>query len=73
VRTGDASQGTLLTARLRVDDDGYVVGVTLPVAARGRRAEDAAAAVWRFRYDPARDASGRAIASTVEQDFILRR
>ncbi|MBK7075647.1 MAG: hypothetical protein IPH44_25485 [Myxococcales bacterium] len=73
VRTGDASQGTLLTARLRVDDDGFVVGVRLPAAPLRRREQDAAAAVWRFRYDPARDDAGRPIASTVEQAFVLRR
>ena len=34
---------------------------------------NAADAVWKFRYDPARDDDGRAIASKVEQEFILRR
>lgn len=73
VRTGDASQGTLLTAELRVDAEGFVVGVRLPAAPLRRREQDAAAAVWRFRYDPARDDAGRPVASTVAQAFVLRR
>jgi hypothetical protein len=47
--------------------------VRLPAAPLRRREQDAAAAVWRFRYDPARDDAGRPIASTVEQAFVLRR
>jgi hypothetical protein len=58
---------------LTVDDDGFVVGVHAKHALTSRQDEKAADAVWRFRYDPARDDAGRPIASRVEQEFILRR
>ena len=58
-------------ARLTVDRDGFVVGVRLVDGTRSRRAEQAQAAVWRFRYDPARDDAGRPIRSEVDQRFML--
>lgn len=72
-RSGSESQGTLYTVRVDVDDDGYVAGVRLLDASMSRRDQRAADAVWKFRYDPARDHAGRPIASTVDQPFILRR
>ncbi len=73
VRSGSEAQGTLYTVRVDVDVDGYVAGVRLLDSSMSRRDQRAADAVWKFRYDPARDHAGRPIASTLEQPFILRR
>ncbi|MEZ4404373.1 MAG: hypothetical protein R3B06_30410 [Kofleriaceae bacterium] len=72
-RTADASAGQAGEVRVTVDTDGIVVGVrTLPgrTSSADRRAADA---VWRFRYDPARDADGRPVRSTFMQAYVLRR
>ncbi len=61
----------MFTCLLTVDEDGFVVGVKLISGPMGRRAERAADAVWRFRYEPALDDAGRPIASKVEQPFVL--
>jgi TonB family protein len=71
-RTADADEGTLYTVLVHVDADGYVDGVRLRGASTSRRDQKAADAVWRFRYDPARDEGGRPIASVVEQPFVVR-
>jgi hypothetical protein len=70
-RQGEPEEGRLFTCLLTVDDEGFVVGVKLLSGPNGRRAERAADAVWRFRYDPARDDEGHPIASKVEQPFVL--
>ncbi|MBK9036833.1 MAG: hypothetical protein IPL61_37220 [Myxococcales bacterium] len=72
-RTGSEAQGTLFTVIVKVDAEGYVAGVRLEGGSTRRRDQQAADAVWRFRYDPARDAAGRPIPSTLEQAFILRK
>ena len=70
-RQGDEQEGRMFLVLLTVDADGYVVGAKMKGGPRGRRGEKAADAVWRFRYDPARDERGRKIRSQVEQPFIL--
>lgn len=70
-RQGDAREGRMFLVLLTVDADGFVVGVKMKRGSGGRRGDKAADAVWRFRYDPARDARGRKIRSQVEQPFIL--
>jgi len=67
----EAEDGDVFVALLTVDDEGYVVGVRLKQGIGGRRDEVAQREVWRFRYDPARDDTGRPIRSRVEQRFML--
>ncbi len=67
------AEAELFIARLEIDDDGFVVGAHLARGFGGRRDDVAMSAVFRFRYDPARDDDGRAIRSTVEQHFDLGR
>jgi hypothetical protein len=69
----EVEDGDVFVALLTVDDDGLVVGVRLTRGIGGRRDEVAAREVWRFRYDPARDAAGKPIRSKVEQRFMLDR
>lgn len=71
-RRGEPEEGRLFTCLLTVDEDGFVVGVKLVSGPRGRRAERATDAVWRFRYEPALDDAGRPITSQVEQPFVVR-
>lgn len=66
-------EAELYVARLEVPDDGFVVGAHLARGFGGKRDDVALAAVFRFRYDPARDDDGRAVRSTVEQHFDLVR
>lgn len=70
-RQGEPEEGRLFTCLLTVDDEGFVVGVKWIAGPRGRKAERAADAVWRFRYEPALDDAGRPIATKVEQPFVL--
>ena len=69
----EVEDGDVFVALLTVDDEGYVVGVRLKKGIGGRRDEVAQREVWRFRYDPARDAAGRPVGSKVEQRFMLDR
>jgi hypothetical protein len=73
VRRGDDDDGALFVARVHVDHDGIVVGARLAPGPPRPHQDDAIAAVWRFRYDPALDDDGRPVASWVEQPFIVRR
>ena len=68
-RTADIEEAALFVAQVTVDDEGYVVGAHLTRRFGGRRDDDAASLIFRFRYDPARDDAGRPIASIVEQHF----
>jgi hypothetical protein len=65
--------GEVFVARLTIDAEGFVVGVKLEQGIGGRADEHAATAVWRFRYDPARDDAGKPVRSKVEQRFMLDR
>jgi len=61
----------LFVVRVRVDAQGYVDGVTLVRGQDQHSNQQALDAVWRFRYDPARDKDGAKVASTVIQRFML--
>ncbi|MCW5805071.1 MAG: hypothetical protein KIT31_22055, partial [Deltaproteobacteria bacterium] len=60
-------------ARVDVDDDGYVVGAKLVQGFGGRRDEQAAQLIFRFRYAPALDDDGHPIRSTLDQPFLVGR
>lgn len=61
----------LYIAEVIVDDEGFVVGSKLARGFGGPRDVQAGAQVWRFRYSPALDDSGRPIRSTVQQKFAV--
>jgi outer membrane biosynthesis protein TonB len=71
-RERESDPDRLFVAMVTIDEDGYVVGAKL-VRGRGgaadRRAEEL---IWRFRYEPARDADGRAIRTQLEQQFLVQ-
>jgi len=53
-------------ARLKIDEEGFVVGSQLLRGPPGAVAD----AVWRFRYRPALDDVGRPVAAVVDQPFL---
>ena len=72
-RERDLGEEKLFVARVTVDTDGYVVGARLVRGRNGPRDDEAADLIFRFRYLPALDHDGRAIASTFEQPFHVNR
>ena len=72
-RERDLGTDQLFVARITVDTDGYVVGARLVKGRNGPRDDEAADLIFRFRYSPALDDHGRAIASTFEQPFHVNR
>jgi hypothetical protein len=70
-RDRDAEDSLLFVARLTIDVEGFVIGARLVRGVGGRRDDQAASAVWRFRYRPALDDDGRPIAATIEQRFLV--
>lgn len=70
-RDREADDAAVFVARLTIDTDGFVVGARLVRGLGGRRDDQAAGAVWRFRYRPALDAGGRPIQATIEQRFLV--
>jgi hypothetical protein len=71
-RERDVEESRLFVARLTIDTDGYVVGAHLVRGFGGPRDRDAADAIWRFRYDPARDDAGRPVRSVLDQKFLVQ-
>lgn len=71
-RTAVAEEGDTFVARVKIDDDGYVVGAKI-VRGLGPH-EDVAASelIWRFRYLPALDAAGTPISWTLDQPFLVQ-
>jgi len=61
----------LFIARVTVDRDGDVTGARMVKTRPGVRGDQAASAIWTFRYLPALDDDGRAITSTFEQPFQI--
>jgi hypothetical protein len=62
----------LFVARITVDSDGMVVAVHMVTTHPGVRGDQAASAIWTFRYAPALDDDGVAVRSTFEQPFQIR-
>lgn len=71
-REREADAGELFIANVTVDDEGNVVGAR-NIRGSGPRANDASSLIFRFRYLPALDDEGRAIASTFDQRFVVSR
>lgn len=65
-------EADLFVARVTVDRDGDVVGANMVRTRPGARGDQAASAIWSFRYLPALDDDGRPIPSTFEQTFQIR-
>ncbi len=65
-------EADLFIARITVDSAGDVVGAHMVKTRPGARGDQAANAIWSFRYLPALDEDGRAITSTFEQPFQIR-
>ncbi|HEY4055888.1 MAG TPA: hypothetical protein VGM39_04740 [Kofleriaceae bacterium] len=70
---GTDDDPAVFVAQVTIDDEGFVVGAHVKSGEGGVRGEQAAALIWRFRYDPARDDDGRAIRSTLQQPFLVGR
>ena len=66
-------EADLFVARITVDTDGDVVGARMVTTRPGRRGDQAANAIWSFRYLPALDDEGAPVKSTFEQPFQIRR
>jgi hypothetical protein len=65
-------EGNLFIARITVDTDGDVIGAHMIKTRPGVTGDQAASAIWTFRYLPALDDSGAPIRSTFEQPFQIR-
>lgn len=65
-------EADLFVARVTVDTDGDVVGARMVKTRPGARGDQAANAIWTFRYLPALDDDGRPITSTFDQQFQIR-
>lgn len=61
----------LFVARVTVDADGDVAGSHMVRTRPGARGDQAANAIWEFRYLPALDDDGHPITSTFEQPFQI--
>jgi hypothetical protein len=72
-RESSLGEDKLFIARITVDTDGFVVGARLVRGHNGPGDDEAADLIFRFRYLPALDDDGRAIASTFEQPFHVAR
>ena len=70
-RDRETRENRLFIVVLNVDAKGYVSGVRLKKGLDFHSNGKALDAVWRFRYDPARDKEGKPIASMVTQKFML--
>jgi len=70
-RNRDVDDGETFVARVTIDEDGYVVGAKLVRGFGGRRDDEAAGLIFRFRYAPALDEAGRPIQSTLDQNFLV--
>jgi len=70
-RDREALDSMLFVARLTIDADGFVIGARLVRGVGGVRDDQAANAVWRFRYSPALDDAGRPTPATIEQRFLV--
>lgn len=70
-RDREVEDSRLFVARLTIDADGFVIGVRLVRGVGGVRDDQAANAVWRFRYSPALDDDGRPVLATIEQHFLV--
>lgn len=66
------SDDDLFVARVTVDADGAVVAVHMVTSHPGLRGDQAASAIWTFRYAPALDDAGAPVRSTFEQQFQIR-
>ena len=64
-------EGEVFVVTLTVAKNGSVDGVRLRQGVTPHKDEKALKAVWRFRYDPARDKDGRKIESHVVQRFMI--
>lgn len=72
-REREVEDAQLFVMRVTVDADGYVAGARLVRGFGGTRDDQASALIWKFRYAPALDDSGRAVASTLDQRFLVNR
>jgi hypothetical protein len=62
----------LFIAKVTVDEDGDVIGARMIKTRPGARGDQAASAIWQFRYAPALDDRGSPIRSTFDQPFQIR-
>jgi hypothetical protein len=71
-RQAEVDDSELFGARITVDVDGDVAAAYMTRVHPGSREDTAESAIWRFRYDPARDFEGNPVRSTFEQTFAVR-
>jgi hypothetical protein len=71
-RQAQVDDSELFGARITVDREGDVVAAYMTRVHPGSREDTAESAIWRFRYDPARDFDGNPVRSTFEQTFAVR-
>jgi hypothetical protein len=71
-RQARVDDSELFGARITVDADGDVTAAYMTRVHPGSREDTAESAIWRFRYDPARDFDGNPVRSTFEQTFAVR-
>lgn len=65
-------EADLFIARVTVDEDGDVIGARMIKTRPGARGDQAATAIWHFRYAPALDDRGVPVRATLEQRFQIR-
>jgi hypothetical protein len=70
-RNREVGEGETFVARVTIDAEGYVVGARLVRGFGGRRDEEAASLIFKFRYAAALDEDGRPVRSTLDQNFLV--
>jgi hypothetical protein len=73
VRQHNGDDSEMFVARITVDDEGYVAGARLVRGFDLPGSRDAEGLIFKFRYEPALDDAGHAIASTFDQGFFVGR
>jgi hypothetical protein len=71
-RTGEAEEGDTFLARVKIDNEGYVVGAKIVRGLGPNQNMTASELIWRFRYLPALDDAGTPISWTLDQPFLVQ-
>jgi len=71
-RTGEAEEGDTFLARVKIDNEGFVVGAKIVRGLGPNQNMTASELIWKFRYLPALDDAGTPISWTLDQPFLVQ-